>query len=518
MRKLVFINLFGALFLMLSLAIGQQQVVGTAILDEPASLDPVETIQLTAYQVLNQMMEYLVYIGPDNLPHGWVAESWDVSDDGKVITFKIREGRKFHDGTEIDAEAVAFSFNRHLDPENNSANRTGLGTLEQVEVVDDYTVRFTYSEPYAPIWTSLASAFYGVVSPTAVEQYGDEFGRHVVGSGPFKLDEWIPGVGFNLVRFEGYTTPRTDVENKGEVRIDELQVRILPEEGTRIAALETGEIHYGGAPLEALSQFKNDPNFTVVINENNSPITMLEVNPFKAPTDDVLVRKAIAHALNIEDIAFIAYAGSATPNYTPLPTGSTAYDPEIGDMYGYKQDLEKVAEYLQEAGYAKNEAGVWAKDGELLTLTFWTYTLPNGMKGGQLIQQQLQDAGFDVNFETFEVASMIGQLKNLEHNINFMYWDPGYDPVGLSYIFQTPGWAGVYHDAELDEILRRADTELDPDKRQEAVEEAERFLLDNVGMIPIATSWSVLLSRSDLEGLKLSALGEVLLNDAHLVQ
>ena len=180
-----------------------QSTVGIAIQDEPSSLDPVETIQLTAYQVLNYMMESLVYIGPDSNPHGWVAESWTINDEGTVIDFAIREGRLFHDGTVIDAEAVAFSFQRHLDPETPSANRTGLGTLETVEVTGPNTVRFSYSAPYAPVWTSLASPFYGVVSPTAVAALGADFGRNVVGSGPFKLVSWTPATGFSLAKVDG---------------------------------------------------------------------------------------------------------------------------------------------------------------------------------------------------------------------------------------------------------------------------------------------------------------------------
>jgi len=500
---------------LLSLA-SAQAVVGIAIQDEPASLDPVQTVQLTAYQVLAYMMESLVYIGPDSNPHGWVAESWTVNDEGTVIDFVIRQGRVFHDGTPIDAEAVAFSFQRHIEEGANSANRTGLGTLESVEVTGPYEVRFTYSAPYAPVWTSLASPFYGVVSPTAAEQLGEDFGRNVVASGPFMLERWIPATGFDLVKVPGYTTPRIDVDNRGEMMIDRLEVRILPEEGTRVAALETGVIHYGDAPRGEIDRLEGDPRFSVVINEQNNSFTMLEVNPFLPPMDDLRVRKAVAHALNIEDIAFIAYEGFATVNYTPVPLGNTGYRQEIGERYGYRQDLERSAELLREAGYERGADGVWAKDGEPLELILWTYTLPNGMKGGQLIQQQLIEAGFAIDFQTFEVASMIGQLWERKHHLNFMWWS-GWDPIFLTYVFRTPGWAGGYQNEELDAILDRAATELDPVARQAIVEEAQIFLLENVGVIPIGTDWGVFLTRSDLlSGLKLDALGFVLLNDASL--
>jgi peptide/nickel transport system substrate-binding protein len=492
-----------------------QSVVGMAIQDEPASLDPVQTIQLTAYQVLNYIMEPLVYIGPDAQPHGWVAESWTVSDDGTVIDFVIREGRTFHDGTPLDAEAVAFSFNRHLDPDVASANRTGLGTLETVEATGPNTVRFTYSAPYAPVWTSLASPFFGIVSPTAVTELGEDFGRAVVASGPFMLERWTPASGFDLVKTPGYSSPRIDVENQGEMMIDRLEVRILAEEGTRVAALETGVIHYGDAPRGEIDRLSDDPRFSVVINEQNNSFTMLEVNPFLPPMDDIRVRKAVAYALEVDDIAFVSYDGFVTTNRTPVPLGNTGYREHIAEQYGYQQDLERSAELLREAGYEQNAQGVWSKDGQPLTLIFWTYTLPNGMRGGQMAQQQLLDAGFAVDFQTFEVASMIGQLHERRHHLNYMWWS-GWDPIFLSYVFRTPGWAGGYQNEELDPILDRAATELDPVARQAIVEEAQIFLLEDVGVIPVGTDWGVLLTRSDLVGLKLDALGFVLLNDAYL--
>jgi peptide/nickel transport system substrate-binding protein len=514
MRTLIRTLLTAAIATAMSAA-AAQMVVGMAIQDEPASLDPVVSTQLTAYQVLNYIMEPLVYIGPDAQPHGWVAESWTVSDDGRVIDFVIREGRTFHDGTALDAEAVAFSFNRQLDPDANSANRTGLGTLERVEVTGPYEVRFTYSEPYAPVWTSLTSPFYGIVSPTAAEAYGDDFGRNIVASGPFMLERWNPASGFDLVKTPGYSSPRIDVENTGEMAIDRLEIRILAEEGTRVAALETGVIHYGDAPRGEIDRLSDDPRFAVVINEQNNSFTMLEVNPFLPPMDDVLVRRAVAHAVDVDDIGFVSYEGFATVNHTPVPIGNTGYREEIGERHGYRHDPERSAELLREAGYERNAQGIWAKDGEPLELIFWTYSLPNGMKGGQMAQQQLLDAGFAVDFQTFEVASMIGQLHERKHHLNYMWWS-GWDPIFLSYVFRTPGWAGGYHNEELDAILDRAATELDPVARQALVEEAQIFLLEDVGVIPVATDWGVLLTRADLVGLKLDALGYVLLNDARL--
>lgn len=490
------------------------QIVGLSIQDEPASLDPTKTIQLTAYQVLAHIMESLVYIGDDGAPQPWLAESWDIEDEGKTLIMHIREGRKFSDGTTVDAEAVAWSLNRHLDPEVASVNKAQVGPLETVEAVDDYTVRLEFSEPFAPIWVNLAGVWLGVLSPTAGEEEGGDFGRKPISSGPFMIKEYTPATGFVLVPNPHYENHRADVDNPGPPKIDELHIKIIPEEGTRVAALETGEIHLGDAPREELDRFKDDPGFVLTMAETNNNLSMIEVNPFKPPMDNLLVRKAIAYAVDIEQIAEAAYADVVTPNWNPLPNALLGWDPAIGEQYGYRHNPEKAKELLAEAGYVQNADGKWEdQNGEPLTIIIYSYTLQNGIRGGQTIQENLRSIGINAELEMFEVATCIAKLSEREHHINFMWWS-WWDPVIMSLIFKCPGWEGVFCDPELDEILIAAETELDPDRREELVKEAQIWLLENVGVIPICTNWSVFLQRAELQDVKLSALNRVLLNDA----
>lgn len=490
------------------------QVVGVAIQDEPASLDPARTIQLTAYQVLNFVMESLVYIGPDKKPHPWLAESWDIQDDGKVIVFKIREGRQFSDGTPVDAHAVAWSLNRHLDPATGAINRAQLGPIQSVEAIDDYRVRMAFEKPFAPLWVNLSSVWMGVLSPAAAEKVNNDFGRHPVASGPFMIKEYIPASGFVLLPNPHYQNFRGDVDNPGPPRIEELRVRIVPEEGTRVAALETGELHLGDAPREEIGRFRDDPDFTLIIAEENINLSMVEINPFTPPTDNLLVRKAIAYAVDIEEISDAAYAGLATPNWNPLPNALLGWDPAIGERYGYRHNTDRAKELLRQAGYSQNAAGRWiGPDGRPLTIVLYSYTLQNGTRGAQVIQQNLESIGITVDLQMFEVATAIAKLKERQHNINFMWWS-WFDPVFLSLVFKCPGWQQVYCDPKLDEILVAAESEVDPTAREALVKEAQIYLLENVGVVPITTNWSVFLHRAELKNVKLSALNRILLNDA----
>ncbi|HET8678832.1 MAG TPA: ABC transporter substrate-binding protein [bacterium] len=493
----------------------RETVLGLAIQDEPAGLDPGRIIQLTAHQTMLHIYERLLYIGEGGKPQPYLAESWRVEEGGKLITFRIRRGHRFHDGTPVDAAAVAFTFNRILNPATRSPNRGALGPLRTVEVVDDVTVRFVFERPFAPILTNLALAYMSIVSPTAVQRLGDGFLRNPVGSGPFKFDRWVPGSEIHLVRSENYIRSRADAKSSGPVAVDRLVVRILPEEGSRVAALETGTVHVGDAPLEEVFRLMKDKRFTVAIVKNTTNLSMIEVNPKLPPTNDIRVRKAIAHAVNIRDVMGAAYAGQAAPNWGIIPPAHLGYDPAIGEKYGYKYDPGKVRALLQETGYTRNAAGVWEKDGKPLTLVFWTYSLPNGQKGGTVIQSYLKRAGFDVRMEVFEVASILARMPEGRHNINFMWW-AWPDPTMLSLVFKCPGWKSVYCNPELDRILTRADEELDVEKRKAALQEAAIFLLKDAGVIPLGYNFGVFLTRADTIGIRWDGGPFLVLEDAQI--
>ena len=172
----------------------------------------------------------LVYIDDEGNPRPWLAESWEMNDDGTEITFHLAEGRSFHDGTPVNAEAVNVTFDRMLDPERASVGGHPVLGHRRVEVVDEYAVRFVMSEPFAPIFNSLASAYGGIISPAAVEKYGEDFGRNPVGSGPFIFESWTPGSEIVFVRNPEYTTLREDVENQGAPYVDKVVVRVINED------------------------------------------------------------------------------------------------------------------------------------------------------------------------------------------------------------------------------------------------------------------------------------------------
>src|SRR5690625_47959 len=183
--------------------------------EDPETLYGVQTISVTASEAMGTYItERLVYIGPDGQPQPWLASGWEVSEDQTEITFTLREGVSFHDGTPFDAEAVRAQFEAIRDPSNASPILSQLGPLANIEVIDTHTIRFVFDEPYAPFFNNIATGYMGINSPAAVEEFGAQYGRNVVGTGPYRLLEWVPGTRIELERFQDHIQWREDAVNR----------------------------------------------------------------------------------------------------------------------------------------------------------------------------------------------------------------------------------------------------------------------------------------------------------------
>jgi len=234
----------------------------TAISEEPDQLDPASTNQLLASSIMNNIYDRLVYIGADGLPKPWLAESWTISEDNLTITFMIRQGIKFHDGTDLDATAVKFNFDRILDPATAAPNKAFLGSLTTVEAPDATTAVFTFASPYAPFFTNLLT--FGIVSPSAVESAGENFGHNPVGSGPFMFDSWDTGSKITLKKNPDYVNYREDDLNKGPAYVDEIVYNVISEASTQSAAFEAGELDMINAPREDVARLAETEGVSIV--------------------------------------------------------------------------------------------------------------------------------------------------------------------------------------------------------------------------------------------------------------
>src|SRR5215208_7495104 len=257
-----------------------------------------------------QLYDTLLYQDPhDQTITPGLAQRWEVSDDGLVYTFYLRQDAKFQDGTPVNAEAVTFTFDRIIDPANPGVSRAQLRDLDSAEVVDEYTVRVRLKNAQPIFLLRLTRPHNAIVSPTAVRTLGpDEFGRKPVGSGPFRLQEWVPGDRFVLRRNPDYAWGPPFFKHQGPAYLDTLTIRVIPEASVRVAALETGEVDaIEHVPATELQRLKDTAAYQVLTSKRGGAPTMLFLNNELAPTNESAVRRALILATDRDTINQTAY-------------------------------------------------------------------------------------------------------------------------------------------------------------------------------------------------------------------
>ncbi len=360
-----------------------------------------------------------------------LAESWSVSDDKKSYTFKLRPDVKFHDGEPMNAAAVKASIDAVKD-------HGGAGfiwwSVDNVEVVDDLTVKFNLSTPQ-PI-DLIASSMYAayIVSPKALEGFAanENFwadGKSY-GTGPYMVESYTPDV-------EAVFTQNTEYWGGWEAgQYEKVVASLVPEATTRQQMLEGGEVDLAERlPNENLDTFRNDPNYTVF--EEPSFFNYVGIfNTLRAPLDDVKVRQALSYAIPYEDIISIGASGLGTQSFGPVPAGVYPWDDSVGQ---YTYDLENAKTLLKEAGH---EGG-----GFSLKLT---YTASNASEEAfaPLIKDSFAQIGVDVTIEALSLGEQLKLArtgKDAQDMTLLLYWPAYADAAAdnlwsLFYYTEKPSW------------------------------------------------------------------------------
>jgi peptide/nickel transport system substrate-binding protein len=483
-----------------------------SLISEPDSLDPARANLLVSQYVLGLLYDRLVYIGADGRPKPWLAESWSVDRDGREVTFQIRKGVTFTDGTPLDAEAVRYSLDRHL---KLSKRKNDLGPLEKIEVVGGTAVRLTFARAFAPLFTSLDSSYLGIVSKAAAEKAGEEFGRRPVGSGPYTLKEWKAGSSVLFARNAGYRNLRADVENKGAPYPDEWQIQIVKEEGTRMAALATGQLHMSWAPFEEVPRIQKDPALQLIRRPKGVSYIFLEFNTRKPPFDKLALRRAVAYSVESKEVLDASYL-YGTVTQAPLPIGVPGFSAEVGRQYGYRRDEAKALALFKEAGYARGADGKLRDGaGKPLKLALTTWVAPQISRAAQVIQAQLQAAGVECDLVQTDAGAFLAKLPEGKHDFDLMRMTFP-DPQGLSGLVKSPGRWNHYGNPKLDALLDRADGTMDPDKRMAMLQEIQKIVLEDAAIIPLFSDDFMIAARKEVRGYKFDGTGTPMYYDVWL--
>jgi peptide/nickel transport system substrate-binding protein len=481
---------------------------------DPPSLDPHRTSSVS-------MPHYLLYdtlVTVDRRTGEFIpllAESWEVARDGLSITFKLRRGVRFHDGTPFNAQAVKATFDRLQSRELNSPGASWLGPLSRTEAVDESTIRLVFSRPYAPVFSSLRIAFTAILSLAAIQRQGADYGQNPVGTGPYKFRQWIPNDRMVFERNADYAWGAAHYRNRGAGHFDQVVIRIIPDESARVIAFERGDIDVmqQAPPRDARRMMRENKFPHVQIPTTTG--TYLGLNVKKLT--DVRVRRAIGHAINTEEVARIGLEGLAVPMLSPIAPTIWGYWDGVR-QWALDYNPEKARTLLREAGYSPGPGGLMQKDGRPLEFTVWTYPLMTNVRLAIVVQSQLKNAGITMKIEQLEVATLLAQTPRGEHDAILISY--GWPDADILYFFfhssRLPTTNRVhYSNPNVDRLLEEGQSTVQPAQRLEVYKQLQRILLQDVPWVPLASQLSVNFHHGTVQDLYYDKFNNLLIMDAY---
>ena len=464
----------------------------------PAGFDPHTISAIAATRVFNQVYETLIDFNPDMTFKGVLAESWEIPDDVTYI-FHIRQGVKFHNGREMTADDVVYSFQRVLgqteygDIGALGSSASYYGGIASIEANDDYTVTITLSEPNAAFMANLTSSYGAIVCKEVVEANDGSLSAidTMCGTGPFMYQESVVDNYITLVK-------NPDYWEEGAPKLDGITYYLLADESARLAALRTGDINLCSLSALNLSEVEGDESIKVLSYQSNN-YTYLGFNLSSEALQDVRVRQAMSMAVDRDAIIDYVYNGEATVSTFVAPAmGHWVWDAPAESPL-YTQDIDAAKALMEEAGYS---------DSNRLTIKMAAGLLDSIRDTAVILQQQLKEIYIDVeitNLESGEYVDIWGKMNTPEAGYDAMCGQngSGTDPNrAVSFFFSTTGGANVwgYSNAQVDELCAQGVATTDEAEREAAYIEAQKIVIDESPNLFFASPMEYFFVGAGVEG------------------
>ncbi len=467
-------------------------------LSDATKLDPAFITDIPSANIVYQKV-YQTLIAPDKdfKIQPQLAKEWNVLND-TTWEFKLQEGVKFHDGAPFNAEAVKTTFDRILDPKTESPQREKFSMIKEIKVVDDYTVQLLLEYPYAPLLSILASQEGSIISPKALKENPESLSQHPVGTGPFVFESWKTGQEISLKRNENYWGKKPN--------IDRVVFKVVPEDATRLAMIETGEAHINDqVPVTEIERIEASDKMGLYRTEGLA-VEYLGFNTKKKPFDDVRVRKAISHGIEREAIIKGVYNNVGTLANVAMSPKVLGYSDKVK---AYDYDLNEAKKLLKEAGYEKG-----------LNVTLLTSDRKERINMAEVMQSQLKGIGINVKIQVMEYGAYIDMIEKGEHDMAIGGWgnatgDGDYNQYNLFHS-ASQGAAGnhfYYSNPEVDKMIESARKERDEQKRLKLYEEVMQKEIDDAVYVPIRNYEHLAAYSKNVSGFWLNAANYLMIDD-----
>ena len=471
--------------------------VGVGNYTDLTKIDTIEGYSYELNSVLNNVVETLFYYDEDSIAQPLLVDSYTESEDGTVYVFELKDYITFSDGTNLTAEDVVFSLERHRDADNASLLAWMFESVDTIEATDEYEVTVTLSTPDAMFLNTLCTPAGGIVSKAYYEEHEEDFGTvsgGIVGSGPYEITSWTSGEEVILQTYDGYwNAENTDID------FTTVDVIYYADSNVVTQALEAGQLDYSGYISDENAKELEECDTVTVRSTDTGASIFLSFNNSVEPFDDVNVRKAISYAIDKETIVEQIIGEKYSAVGTSLPfsdvlvsTQAEYFEGFFDSLNTYEYDVDTAKEYLSKSS---------VPDGFEFTLKY--HSGDSGMESmALLIQQNLADIGITVDLEAISTSEWTtlryGGSETRDYEAMITLWGTDYpDPVGvvLPMYYSTNNVAGgsnwaEYVNSTFDALMDAQAAELDVSARAELLKEALYILDDEVPAAPLYIKYS----------------------------
>lgn len=460
----------------------------------PKNLDPRFALDTQGVKIWRLIFAGLTKVAPDVSMAPDLAERWDIADGGRTFTFHLRRGVRFHDGQPLTSADVAYTYRSILDPNIRSPFRSVFeDRIASIDTPDAHTAVFRMKKP---VGTFLADASLGIVPAHAGADL-PRFLRHPIGAGPWRFESWREGEEVRLRANRRY--------HDGPPKLERLVVRVVRNEVTRYLELKAGKadvVQNGLSPLY-LKVIAADPTLRV-IRAPSILTTYLAFNLRDPVLSDRRVRRAIAHAIDVDEIIAHKFQGFARPATGLFAPVHWVYEPAVPR---YTVDRARAMALLDEAGLR-----VPASGGPRLRLNYKTSTDKFRVSVARIIASQLARVGIEVDLRPYEWGTFFEDLKQGNFQICTLQWAELEEPDIAHWIFHSrriPGGGGAganrgaFRDARIDRLLDEGQSETDPARRKPIYAQVQRILAEELPYVFLWHEDNIAVVRPDVRGVAL---------------
>lgn len=428
-----------------------------AMEQEPAGFDPNKVPAFSSVRLFGLTYSSLTRMDENFNVVGNLAEKWTFSEDGKTLTFNLRQGVKFHNGREMTSDDVKFTYERILDPDTGALSKSSFASVESIEAPDKYTVTFKFKTADTAFLANASSSNAAIVAKEVAN-----LNKEIVGTGPFMIDKIEPGQAI-------YLKKNPDYYEKDLPKVDKIQFRVMKDEAERLAALRAGRIHLSQVTQDSAKLLESAKDIKIE-GYQSLDYGYIGVNVAKKPFDDIRVRQAIALAIDRQEIVSSVWEGQAVAT-GPISPANKAFAIDVNELPSYKKDAEKAKQLLADAGYPDGFSTV--------IQTMASY--PDMVGSAQVVQQQLKAIGITAEIQKMEDAAYIDLWKSKQMDMMVGRNGSGTNPDrSMRFFFHTDGSANVWNwsNPDYDKIVETALQTPDLEKRKELYTEAQKLVIN----------------------------------------